>query len=147
MDDKTFSQDEPNVVNEHKDTSSNSSLTLPEILSLPSTTSVTGQKPTLRFPTNFPKKLDYRYLELYGTNTPLRLNRNTFVALPPLFGQHLDSIRLHTGHSTDYSIDTIFTRIYKSIKSKYLHTTIHTKYNSRIFAPSIYFNRTHLQIR
>ena len=95
MEDKTFSQDEPNVVNEHKDTTSNSSLTLPEILSLPSTTSVTGQKPTLRFPTNFPKKLDDRYRELHGINTPLQLNWNTFVALPPLFGQHLDSIRLH----------------------------------------------------
>ena len=80
---QTFSQDETNLVNDHIDISSDTSLSLPEILSLPSTPSVTGQTPSTTFPTNFPSQLDDRYRKLQSTNTPLRLDWNIFAA--PLF--------------------------------------------------------------
>ena len=50
--------------------------------------------PTL-FPLNFFTNLDARYQEQSSTSTPLRLDWNTFVAPPPLFGQHQESSRLH----------------------------------------------------
>ena len=69
--------------------------TLPETLSLPSTPSLSQISPTL-FPLNFPNNLDAKYREQSSSNTPLRLDWNTFVALPPLFGQHQDSNRIHS---------------------------------------------------
>ena len=48
---QAFTQDEPNLVNIPSDISSGTSLSLPEILSLPSTI---GQTPTTTFPLNFP---------------------------------------------------------------------------------------------
>ena len=42
---------------------------------------------------NFSRNLGDRYRELQGTNIPLRLDWNTLIATPPLFGQHLDSNR------------------------------------------------------
>ena len=60
----------------------------------PSTPSLSQISPTL-FPLNFPTNLDARYQEQSSNNTPLRLDRNTFVAPPPLFGQHQESHRLH----------------------------------------------------
>ena len=51
--------------------------------------------PTL-FPLNFPNNLDARYREQSSSNIPLRLDWNTFVAPPPLFGQHQESNRLHS---------------------------------------------------
>ena len=47
------------------------------------------------FPLNSPNNLDTRYRE-QSTNIPLRLDWNTFVAPPPLFGQHNESHRLHS---------------------------------------------------
>ena len=83
------------MLNEPIDIASDTSLSSPEPLSLRSTSSATGQTPSTTFPTNFPNFLDGRYRELQGTSIPLRLDWNTFVAFPPLFGQNLDSIRLH----------------------------------------------------
>ena len=50
--------------------------------------------PTL-FPLSFPTIFDSRYQEQSSNNIPLRLDKNTFVAPPPLFGQHQESSRLH----------------------------------------------------
>ena len=93
-------------------------MSLPETLSLPSTHSTKSQTPTTTFPLNFPTNLDDRSREHLTNNIPLRLDWNTFVAPPYLFGQHLDSNRLHNGHSTDYNTDTIRTR--------YRHSRRHT---------------------
>ena len=68
---------------------------LPETLSLSSTPSLSQISPTL-FHLNFPNNLDARYREQLSTNIPLRLDWNTFVAPPPLFGQLQDSNRLHS---------------------------------------------------
>ena len=77
------------------DISSDTTLSsLPETFSLPSTPSISQISPTL-FPVNFPTNLDARYQEQSSKNTPLRLDWNTSVAPPPLFGQHQESNRLH----------------------------------------------------
>ena len=70
------------------------SISTPELLSLPSTPSISQISPT-PFPLNFPNNLDARYREQSSTNIPLRLDWNTFTAPPPLFGQHPESNRLH----------------------------------------------------
>ena len=54
-----------------------------------------SQLSTTSFPPNFPTNLDDRYEKHLTNKIPLRLDWNTFVASPPLFGQHLDSLRLH----------------------------------------------------
>ena len=82
------------MVNEAIDISSETSLSLPETLSLHSTPSI-SQISTTSFPLNFPTSLDDRYKEYSTNNTILRLDWNTFRAPPPLFGQHLDSNRLN----------------------------------------------------
>ena len=92
---QTFSKGEPKLVHEPIEITSDTSLSLPEILSLLSTPSTTGQTRTTTFPTNFPINLNDRYRELRSTNIPFRLDSNTFVASPPLFEQCLDSNRLH----------------------------------------------------
>ena len=92
---QAFSQSEQNLVNDPIHFSSDNSLTLSETLSLPSTPSITAQTPTNTFPLNCPINLDDRSRELVSTNMPLRLDWNTYVAPPPLFGQHLDSNRLY----------------------------------------------------
>ena len=43
----------------------------------------------------FSTNLEDRYKEHLSTNTPLRIEWNTFVAPPPPFGQYHDSNRLH----------------------------------------------------
>ena len=92
----SFTQGEPNIVNEQIDISSDTTLSsLPETLSLPSTPSISQVSPTL-FPLNFPNNLDARYREQSSTNIPLRSNWNFFVAPPPLFGQNQESNRLHS---------------------------------------------------
>ena len=91
---QSFSQSEPNLVSGPIDISPDTSLSLPETLSLPSKPSVAGQIPT-NFPTIFSSQSTDRYRELQSTNTPLRLDWNSFVAHPPICGQHLDSNRLH----------------------------------------------------
>ena len=92
----SYTQGEPNLVNDPKDVSTDTTLSsLPETLSLPSTPSLSQISPTL-FPLNFPNNLDARYREQSSTNIPLRLDWNTFVAPPPLFGQHQESNRLHS---------------------------------------------------
>ena len=79
-------------MNEPIDNSSDTTLSsLPETLSLPSTPSISQISPTF-FPLISPPILTQ---EKSSTNTPLRLDWNTFVAPPPLFGQHQESSRLH----------------------------------------------------
>ena len=91
----SYTQGEPNIVNEPIDISSDTTLSsLPETLSVPSTPSLSQISSTL-FPINFHTNLDTRYQEQSSTNTPLQLDWNTFVAPPPLFGQHQESSRLH----------------------------------------------------
>ena len=92
----SYTQDEPNIVNEPINISTDTTLSLlPETLSLPSTPSLSQISPTL-FPLNFPNNLDARYREQSSSNIPLRLDWNTFVAPPPLFGQHQEKNRLHS---------------------------------------------------
>ena len=92
----SYTQGEPNLVNEPTDISSDTTLSsLPETLSLPPTPSISQISPTL-FPFNFPKNLDTRYREQTYSNAPLRLDWKTFVAPPPLFGQHHEKNRLHS---------------------------------------------------
>ena len=91
-----YTQGEPKIVNEPIDISSDRTLSsLPGTLSLPSTPSISQVSPTL-FPINFPNNLDARYREQSSSNIPLRLDWNTFVAPPTLFGQHQESNRLHS---------------------------------------------------
>ena len=71
---QTFSQGEPNLVNEPIDISSDTSLSLPEILPFSSTPSGTGQTSPTLFATNFSKILDDRFCELQGTSKPLQLD-------------------------------------------------------------------------
>ena len=87
----SYLQGEPNLVNDRIDISRDTTLSsLPETLSLPSTPSLSQISPML-FPLNFPNNLDARYREQSSTNIPLRLDWNTFVAPPSLFGQRQDS--------------------------------------------------------
>ena len=67
---------------------------MPETLSLPSTPSLSQISPTI-FPLNFSPHLHSRYQEQSSNNIPLRLDRNTFVAPPPLFSQRQESSRRH----------------------------------------------------
>ena len=66
---------------------------VPETLSLPSTPSFTPIAKT-PIPPNFPINLDARYRENSTSNKQLRVDWNTFVAPPTLFGQHHESHRL-----------------------------------------------------
>ena len=82
----SYTQGELNLVNDPIDISSDTTLSsLPGTLSLPSTPSLSQISPTL-FPLNFPNNLDARYRDQSSSNTPLRLDWNTFKAHPPLFG-------------------------------------------------------------
>ena len=92
----SYTQGEPNLVNDPIDISTDTTLSsLPETLSLPSIPSLSQISPSL-FPSKFPNNLDARYREQSSSNTPLRLDWNTFVAPTPLFGQHQESNRLHS---------------------------------------------------
>ena len=91
---QAFTQGEPNLVIDPRDVSSDTCLSLTETLSLPSTPSLT-QISQIPFPPNFPTNLDARYRENSTNNIPPRLDWNTFVAPPPLFGQHHRNHRLH----------------------------------------------------
>ena len=48
------------------------------------------------FPLNVPNNIDSRYREQSSSITPLRLDCNTFVAPPTIFGQHQHSNRFHS---------------------------------------------------
>ena len=76
---QVFTQGEPNFVNDPIDVSSDTTLSLPETLSPPSTPSLSQFSPT-PFPLYFPTNLDARYRENSFNNIPLRLDWNTFVA-------------------------------------------------------------------
>ena len=91
---QAFNQGEPVLVNDPIEVLSETSLSLPETLSLPSTPSLTQISQT-PFPPNFPKNLDARYRENSTNNIQLRLDRNTFLALPPLAGHYHESNRIH----------------------------------------------------
>ena len=82
---QVFTQSEPILVNDPIDVSSDTPLSLPKTLSLPSTPSLSQISPT-PFPLNFHTNLAARYREHSTNNIPLRLDRNTFVAPPPLTG-------------------------------------------------------------
>ena len=70
----SYTQGEPNRVNEPIDISSDTTLSsLPETLSLPSTPSISQVSPSL-FPLNFPNNLDASYREQSSSNIPLRLD-------------------------------------------------------------------------
>ena len=77
---QAFTQGEPNLVKNPIDISSDTSLSLPETLSLPSTPSTINQTPTTTFPLNFLTNADDRYRELLTNNIHLRSDWNTFVA-------------------------------------------------------------------
>ena len=81
-------------MNDPIDVSSDTSLSLPETLSFPSTISLTPNLQT-PFPSNFPTNLDARYSENSTNNIQQRLDWNTFVAPPPFFRQHHENHRLH----------------------------------------------------
>ena len=92
---QSYPQGEPNLVNDPTDSSSYTTISsLPETLSLPSTPSISQISPSF-FPLNISHDIDARYSEK-STNIPLRLDWNTFVAPPPLFGQHNENHRLHS---------------------------------------------------
>ena len=91
---QAFTQGEPNLVNDPRNNSSDTSLSSPETLSIPSTPPISHTS-TTPFPPNFSINPDNRYKEQSTNNIPLRLDWNAFVAPPPLFGQHHDSNRLH----------------------------------------------------
>ena len=75
---QAFNQGEPKLVNDPIEILIDTSLSLRQTLSLPSTPSI-SQK-TTSFPPNFPTSLDDRYKEHLTINIPLRLDWNTFVA-------------------------------------------------------------------
>ena len=67
----SYTQGEPNLVNDPIDISTDTALSsLPETLSLPSTSSLSQISPMI-FPLNFPNNLDARYREQSSTNIPL----------------------------------------------------------------------------
>ena len=95
MDDtRAFTQGAPNLVNDPIEVSSETTLSLPETLSLPSTPLLTQISQT-PFTTNFPTILDARYRENSTNSIQLRLDWITFIAPLPIFGQHHESNRLH----------------------------------------------------
>ena len=92
---QSYSQGEPNLVNDPIDTSSETTFSsLAETLSLPSTPSLSQTSQSIS-PLNISHDIETRYSE-QPTNIPLRLDWNTFVAPPPLLGQHNESHRLHS---------------------------------------------------
>ena len=96
---QAFTQGEPNLVNDTIDVSSDTTLSLLETLSLPSTHSITQNSQTPS-PSIFPTNLDARYRK-NSTNTnniQLRLDWNTF--LLPL--HYLDNIMKVTDYTTDH---------------------------------------------
>ena len=91
---QAFTQGELNLVNDSIEISPDTSLSLPETLSLPSTPSLTQISQT-PIPPNFPTNLDVRYRENSTNIIQLLIDWNKFEAHPPLFGQHHASHRLH----------------------------------------------------
>ena len=120
---QAFTQGEPNLVNDPKNVSSDTSLSLSETLSLPSTPSLTQFSQT-PFSPSVPTNRDARYRENSTNNSHLQLDWNTFVATPtPLFGQHHESNRLD-----NWALNRLQYRqnIHKDIQehNKYLHKII-----------------------
>ena len=97
---------------------------LPETHSLQTTPSSSQISPSF-FNLNFPNNLDARYREQSSSSIPLRLDWNTFVSSPPLFGQHQESSRLIVGHSVDYNIDRIPTKIFDNIIFKSINKIVY----------------------
>ena len=89
-----FPQSEANLVNDPINVSSDTSLSLSETLSLPSTPYLTPISQT-PFPSYFPTNLDARYGEKSTNNIKIRLDWNTFVAPPASIAQNHESHRLH----------------------------------------------------
>ena len=91
---QAFTQGEPNLIIDRIDVSSDTPLSLPETLSLPSTPSLTPISQT-PIPPNFPINIDARYNKNSTNNIQLRFDWNTLVAPPSLFEQHHQSHGLH----------------------------------------------------
>ena len=70
---QAFTQGEPNLINDPIGISSDTSLLLPDTLSLASTPSTISQIPTTTFPLNFPTNLDDRYREIFSSNIPFQI--------------------------------------------------------------------------
>ena len=98
---QAFTQGEHNLVIDPIEISSDTSLSLPETLSLPSTPSTINQNPTTTFPLNFSTNLDDRYRELLTNNIPLRLDWRKLVTLLPY------SVNIVI--ATEYTIDSTYT--------------------------------------
>ena len=164
---QAFTQSEPNLVNNPIDIPSDTILSLPEKLSLPSTPSLIQISQT-PLPRNFPTNLHARFRENSTNNINLGLDWNTFVASPPLFGQLDESSRL-----LNWALNRLQYRqdIHKYIQEdnikilkqdnltlKFENTVrlnniiqhplpLAPNYNSSIFTSPIYNHRNHLQIR
>ena len=110
---QVFTQKEPNFVIDQIDVSSDTTLSLPEILSLPSTPSL-SQFPPAPFPLNFPTNLDARYRENSFNNIPLRLDWKTFVAPLHYLVKTLKAADYTTVHQANYNTETISTKTYKN---------------------------------
>ena len=166
---QVFTQSEPNLLNDQMDVLSETTLSLPETLPLPSTPSLSqiSQAPFLPI---FPTNLDARYREHSTNNIPLQLDWNLFVAPPLFFGQHHEKNRLHNWalnrlqyrqdihkDKQDHNIQ-ILTHDNLTLKFEITVRLINIsqhplplahprKYNSSIFTSLIYNHRNHLQIR
>ena len=119
---QAFTKGEPNLMNDPIEVSSDKSLSLPETLSLPSTTSPTRISQT-PFPPNFPINHDARYRENSTTNIQLQLDWNTFVAPSPLFRQHHESHRLHNWALNRLEYRQDIHKIFKTTIYKFLDKT------------------------
>ena len=97
MCDTTFTQGKPNLVNDPIDVSSDTSLSLPETLSLPSNPSLTQISQT-PFPPKFPTNLAARYREISTNNIHLRLVG--IHSRHPL--DYLDNIKKVTDYTTGH---------------------------------------------
>ena len=118
---QAFNQVEPNLVSEPIVIPSDTSLPLPENLTLPATRSTISQIPTTTFPLNFPTNLDDRYREFLFIKIPLRLDWNSFVAPLLYLVNILISVDYILGHSTNCNTDRIFTKTYKNTIYNFLH--------------------------
>ena len=93
-----------NLINEPIYISSETSLSLPETLSFPSTPSI-SQISTTSFPPKLPTNLDDRYKKHLTNYIPLRLDWSTFVASLHYSVNTSTVTDYITGHSTDYNVD------------------------------------------
>ena len=114
-----MTQGEPKLVNYQLNISSDTSLSLPETISLPSTPSTISQIPTTPLPLNVGSNLDDRYRQLLSNSIPLTIDWTTFVAPLSYLVNILTATDYINGHSTDYNTNGMFTKTYKNIIYKF----------------------------